>query len=279
MQPDADGDGVPDAQDNCPSTPNPDQADSDNDGIGDACDPTPNSNTPIGTSVPVSPVAGVTVTFAEVTAVGDTTATIIGGPPPPSGLLVDGLVYDISTTATVVPPIIVCLPYTASNPAPALYHYEDIPTPAWVDRTTSVDTVNHIVCGTVSSLSPFAVMMPAPTTYNFVGFFQPVDNLPTLNLASAGSAIPVKFSLSGDQGLAIFALGYPASSPITCDLNEPGSVIEETASAGGSSLSYDAATDQYKYVWKTNKAWKGTCRMLVVKFTDDSQHFAKFRFR
>jgi N-acetylneuraminic acid mutarotase len=36
--PDGDGDGIPDADDNCPVTPNPDQADSDGDGIGDACD-------------------------------------------------------------------------------------------------------------------------------------------------------------------------------------------------------------------------------------------------
>jgi hypothetical protein len=35
---DADGDGVPDAQDNCPFTYNPDQADSNHDGIGDACE-------------------------------------------------------------------------------------------------------------------------------------------------------------------------------------------------------------------------------------------------
>jgi hypothetical protein len=36
--PDADGDGVPDSSDNCPTTPNPAQADCDADGIGDSCD-------------------------------------------------------------------------------------------------------------------------------------------------------------------------------------------------------------------------------------------------
>ncbi len=115
--------------------------------------------------------------------------------------------------------------------------------------------------------------------YNFTGFFQPVDNLPTLNLATAGSSIPVKFSLNGNQGLNILATGYPASSPIACNANEPGSVIEETVNAGGSSLTYNAAADQYIYVWKTIKAWKGTCRILVVRLSDGSDHYAKFSFK
>lgn len=39
---DSDGDGVTDAEDNCPNIANADQRDSDGDGIGDPCDPTPN---------------------------------------------------------------------------------------------------------------------------------------------------------------------------------------------------------------------------------------------
>jgi serine protease len=38
LEPDSDGDGVPDPDDNCPSVYNPDQADWDGDGQGDACD-------------------------------------------------------------------------------------------------------------------------------------------------------------------------------------------------------------------------------------------------
>lgn len=40
-EPDGDGDGVPDAEDNCPAVANADQADADADGVGDVCDSTP----------------------------------------------------------------------------------------------------------------------------------------------------------------------------------------------------------------------------------------------
>jgi Tol biopolymer transport system component len=115
--------------------------------------------------------------------------------------------------------------------------------------------------------------------HNFSGFFQPVDNLPTLNSIKAGQAVPVKFSLNGDQGLNIFAAGYPRSQNIQCDLTTVVDGIEETVTAGSSSLSYNPSTDTYTYVWKTDKAWANTCRQLVLKLNDGTYHRANFKFK
>jgi hypothetical protein len=57
--PDGDGDGVPDSVDNCPGTPNADQADKDGNGVGDACEPP--RVTGIWTSAPV--VIGQTISL------------------------------------------------------------------------------------------------------------------------------------------------------------------------------------------------------------------------
>jgi hypothetical protein len=113
--------------------------------------------------------------------------------------------------------------------------------------------------------------------YNFTGFFQPVDNLPTLNQVSAGKAIPVKFSLSGNKGLAIFAPNNPTSGVIPCGANDPVVDITETVTAGSSSLSY--TSDQYNYVWKTESSWAGTCRQLILQLNDGSIHRANFKFK
>jgi hypothetical protein len=115
-------------------------------------------------------------------------------------------------------------------------------------------------------------------SYAFSGFFRPVDNLPVVNVVKAGSAVPVKFSLGGDQGLAIFAKGYPASAVMACSSGSVQDAVEETVTAGGSSLSYDPTTGQYIYVWKTDKAWAGSCRQLQVKFADGSVRVANFTF-
>lgn len=94
----------------------------------------------------------------------------------------------------------------------------------------------------------------------------------------AGKAIPVKFSLGGDQGLDIFAAGYPRSTPIDCNSMAEIDLIEETVVAGSSSLTYHPETDRYHYVWKTDASWAGTCRRLVIGLADGTFHRADFKF-
>ena len=91
--------------------------------------------------------------------------------------------------------------------------------------------------------------------------------------------MPLKFSLGGDKGLAVIAAGFPASVQFDCATHEPGSDGAATKLAGRSGLSYDAASGAYTYVWKTERAWAGTCRALVLKLADDTWHMAAFRFK
>ena len=103
-----------------------------------------------------------------------------------------------------------------------------------------------------------------------------VDNIPTLNKAKAGKTIPIRFSLGRDQGLDIFATGYPKSETIPCDSTAPVDAIEETVS-GKEGLSYNASTDRYEYEWATNSTWSG-CRQFVMKLKDGSAQRANFSF-
>lgn len=109
--------------------------------------------------------------------------------------------------------------------------------------------------------------------YGFNGFFRPIDNGVT-NIAKAGSAIPVKFSLGGNQGLGVFATGSPASIATNCSATQT-DAIEETVTAGSSNLQYDPGADQYIYVWKTDKGWSG-CRELQLKLKDGKTYRASF---
>lgn len=99
-----------------------------------------------------------------------------------------------------------------------------------------------------------------PSFYDFGGFSEPVNNLPTTNVVKAGRAVPMKFDLGGDQGPDIFVVGYPKSQQIDCASETPTDHVEQTATAGDVGLSYDTTTSRYVYVWKTGKVWNDTRR-------------------
>jgi DNA-binding beta-propeller fold protein YncE len=198
----------------------------------------------------------------------------------------DTLAPDITCPSDVV----VTLPAN-SNATSMAVNYPDVTA---TDSCSSSVTVNSTpASGSVFSVGTTTVNATAndgnghtsmcsftvTVQYAFAGFFPPVANLPALNVVQAGRAIPVKFSLSGNKGLGIFAAGSPSSGPIPCNSSDPATDLVETVTAGGSSLSYDPTTDQYIYIWKTDGGWAGTCRQLVVQLNDGSIHRANFKFK
>lgn len=152
---------------------------------------------------------------------------------------------------------------------------------------SATSTVNTAAIGTYtvtynatdpSGNAAVPVVRTVRVIYNFTGFFSPVANVPTINQVNAGRAVPVKFSLAGNQGLGIMAAGSPTSAQVSCSTSAVIDV-EGTVTAGGSSLSYDASSDRYNYVWKTEGSWAGQCRVLNVTLIDGTTHTAYFKFK
>ena len=118
---------------------------------------------------------------------------------------------------------------------------------------------------------------PPPPSFNFSGFFPPVDNPPTVNVMPAGKAVQVIFSLHGNQGLNIFAPGSPIVTTVPCPAGADKDKVEQTVNANSSSLSYNAQLDLYVYTWATSPTWRGSCRELNLKLSDGKNHKALFR--
>jgi DNA-binding beta-propeller fold protein YncE len=120
----------------------------------------------------------------------------------------------------------------------------------------------------------------ASSTYNVIydyrGFFAPVDNPPVLNTVTAGAAIPVKFTLHGNQGLDVLARA--SSRVIRCSDSAPLDAIE-TLAQSATGLTYDVSGDRYVYVWKTARSWGGSCRQLLLRLDDGTTHRASFEFK
>jgi hypothetical protein len=111
--------------------------------------------------------------------------------------------------------------------------------------------------------------------YTFTGFDKPVDN-GIWNKAKAGSAIPVKFGLGGNHGTTgILKSGFPTVTKVLCTT---GGEDGEAKPAVSNGFTYDAASDQYNYVWKTDKGLRGQCHRFDLGLIDGSTHIFNVQF-
>jgi hypothetical protein len=153
--------------------------------------------------------------------------------------------------------------------------------------TSSLSAGNHSITAVYSgdgnfngSTSPEHVQH---VHYTFIGFFQPIDNLPIVNSVKAGSVVPVKWQLKDFAGNLIGDLSTLAtpngltSSRIACDTLDPMDDIEELVPPGSTLFRFDGT--QFIYNWQTLKSWAGTCRLMTVTLADGTTHSAQFKFK
>ncbi|WP_413248348.1 PxKF domain-containing protein [Sinomonas flava] len=110
--------------------------------------------------------------------------------------------------------------------------------------------------------------------YPFAGFFRSVDT-DRVNVARAGRDVALSFSLGGDRGLGVLD-GAPTFAVTGGAL--AGEPIDQSGKLPGAGLTYDAASGQYTYLWKTDRLWAGKSGTVSVRLADGTVHSAVFSF-
>jgi hypothetical protein len=181
--------------------------------------------------------------------------------------------------------------YSLNQVVPASYRCTDpgsgtasctgtLPNGANID-TSTVGTHTFVVNATDIAGNSSTRTISYGVGYRFDGFFQPVDASPTLNLAKAGSSIPLKWNLKDASGAYIRNLAVVTSvesQRIPCASTAPLDTIEQTLAVGSPALQYDVTNEQYIFAWKTLKTWAGTCLRLTLLLNDGTAHVADFKF-
>jgi Thrombospondin type 3 repeat len=265
--PDFDGDGVEDATDNCPEVANADQTNTDGDGLGDACDPDDDEDFVVDAEDNCPLVSNTDQADAGQDGAGDACDPDHDN---------DGVQNEVDNCPLV------------ANEGQNDTDTDGIGDPCDPDDDNDgvsdpADNCPLVVNPTQADADSDGfgdLCDPTPNPpplYNFTGFFQPVDNGSVLNAVKAGSSIPVKFSLGANLGLDILAAtNSPTTGTVSCTSVPAVDPIEEVTTSS-SGLHYEGG--QYVYVWKTQSAWKGTCRKFVLTLKDGTQHIALFQFK
>ena len=107
----------------------------------------------------------------------------------------------------------------------------------------------------------------------------PINPLPTVNIAKAGQAIPVKWRVSDFYGAGVADptsfVGVRTTSGV-CSASAPFDAIETYTGSSGLQYLGDGA---WQFNWKTPKSYAGLCRDLHVDLADGTDLKAAFTFR
>jgi ELWxxDGT repeat protein len=133
--------------------------------------------------------------------------------------------------------------------------------------------------------SALASMLSSGKRYAFDGFFAPIDMSTSTTIVwngvKAGQAVPIKWRLLSngapvaDPASFSGVSAYRVSCTAAAAIDAP---VEQTA-AGNAVLTYNGDGD-WQFNWKTPSAYKGTCQVMFVRFTDGSRSpEVRFKFK
>jgi subtilisin family serine protease len=217
-----------------------------------------------GQNVPVS-VGGVGVTFSSLDSPGivvvESSSEPLSGQ---TGFQLNGVYYDIRTTAQYSGPVTVTLTYDPASVADPqslrLYHH-DAGLGSWVDITTGVDTVNHTVSGSTTSFSWFAAGRPGQV---FRGFGAPLIKGEVIPY-TFGQTIPVKFRLTDQAGNYVTkASARIFVAKVTGGVAGPEKPGTSSLKKADNAFRYAKSEDQYVYNLQTQSLEPGLWRLRVV---------------
>jgi hypothetical protein len=146
----------------------------------------------------------------------------------------------------------------------------DTPDTSTVGSHTVHCTATDVATNTAGADATYTV------AYGFNGFSAPVDSN-AVNVAKAGQAIPLKFSvLDDDRPVTDLAAVTLHADSLTCDLGETEDQIEEYAS--GLSGLQNLGDGNYQFNWKSPTSYAKSCKTLTLDLGDGVPHTAEFRF-
>lgn len=147
-----------------------------------------------------------------------------------------------------------------------------------VGNATSFESIEG---NAVGDLEIMLIHYPLHSAYEFYGFDSPVDNQPTVNIAKAGSTIPVKWRITKPDGTPVedtASFVSLTSYQVGCGDME-GSPLEELETYSGASGLQYFGDGYWQFNWKTPKSYARQCRVMVLTLADGSTHTAYFSFK
>jgi hypothetical protein len=173
--------------------------------------------------------------------------------------------------------------YFLDSPANADYSCSDTPSGSGIDScvgslpagapldTSTVGTKTFSVTATDVAGRSATVMHTYSVVYEFAGQFQTGNGR---DIPRAGSALPAWFVVEGASDPNAVSGLY--SAQVACDATATAPLGSAITMVGG--LRYDPAGDRFSFIWKTDKAWAGTCRQLQIVLNDGTTHAVRFEF-